>query len=195
MVPMFLLVVVSGCVLADGLPLTEETEKDAILKRLETKIEREDAVIKERLSKNEAIRRDMSELVERMDTQSNKTEEVLKAMRYTELMSASGDKAVRDLPFIMMCAYQNHWKTTGIIPYEELTLDYTNCDRPSGGCSAMDIASGTFTAQTGGLYTVTFSGNADLISTDALPSTQYLSSSQRFRTERKSCFQRVSQRE
>ena len=136
---MFLLVVVSGCVLADGLPLTEETEKDAILKRLETKIEREDAVIKELLSKNEAIRRDMSELVERMDTQSNKTEEVLKAMRYTELMSASGDKAVRDLPFIMMCAYQNHWKTTGIIPYEELTLDYTNCDRPSGGCSAMTL--------------------------------------------------------
>ena len=81
----------------------------------------------------------MSELVERMDTQSNKTEEVLKAMRYTELMSASGDKAVRDLPFIMMCAYQNHWKTTGIIPYEELTLDYTNCDRPSGGCSAMTL--------------------------------------------------------
>ena len=76
-----------------------------------------------------------------------------------------------------------------------VTLDYTNCDRPGGGCSAMDIASGTFTAQTGGLYTVTFSGNADLISTDALPSTQYLSSSQRFRTERKSCFQRVSQRE
>ena len=26
----------------------------------------------------------------------------------------------------------------------------------------MDIASGTFTAQTGGLYTVTFSGQADL---------------------------------
>ena len=28
----------------------------------------------------------------------------------------------------------------------------------------MDIASGTFTAQTGGLYTVTFSGQADLLS-------------------------------
>ena len=127
---MFLLVVVSGCVLADGLPLTEETEKDAILKRLETKIEREDAVIKELLSKNEAIRRDMSELVERMDTQSNKTEEVLKAITETELLTATEDKAVRDLPYIMMCAYRGAWHDTGIIPYENLTLDYSNCDRP-----------------------------------------------------------------
>ena len=103
---------------------------------------------------------------------------------------------MRDLPYIMMCAYQDLIQaTTGVIGYDELTLDYSNCDRPGGGCSSMDIANGTFTAQTGGLYTVTFSGNADLISTDALPSTQYLSSSQRFRTERKSCFQRVSQRE
>ena len=32
----------------------------------------------------------------------------------------------------------------------------------------MDIASGTFTAQTGGLYTVTFSGQADLVSDSVL---------------------------
>ena len=81
----------------------------------------------------------------------------------------SKDKAVRDLPYIMMCAYRGAWHDTGIIPYENLTLDYSNCDRPGetllkqcpnthlgGGCSSMDIASGTFTAQTGGLYTVTF---------------------------------------
>ena len=37
-----------------------------------------------------------------------------------------------------------------------------------GGCSAMDISSGTFTAQTGGLYTVTFSGQADLYSSSGL---------------------------
>ena len=32
----------------------------------------------------------------------------------------------------------------------------------------MDIASGTFTAQTGGLYTVTFSGAADLLGNEAV---------------------------
>ena len=70
---------------------------------------------------------------------------------------------MRDLPYIMMCAYRGYWETTGIIAYDKLTLDYSNCDRPGGGCAAMDIASGTFTAQTGGLYTVTFSGQADLV--------------------------------
>ena len=46
--------------------------------------------------------------------------------------------------------------------YDRLTLDYSNCDRPGRCCSAMEISSGTFTAQTGRLYTVTFSGQADL---------------------------------
>ena len=32
----------------------------------------------------------------------------------------------------------------------------------------MDMASGTFTAETGGLYTVTFSGQADLVSDSVL---------------------------
>ena len=100
--------------------------------------------------------------MERIDTRSNRTEEELKTVRDTALLSAPADKAVRDLPYIMMCAYNSGSRDTGIIPYDKLTLDYNNCDRPGGGCAAMDIGSGTFTAQTGGLYTVTFSGQADL---------------------------------
>ena len=42
----------------------------------------------------------------------------------------TGNKAVRDLPYIMMCAYQDQATSTGIIAYDELTLDYSNCDRP-----------------------------------------------------------------
>ena len=117
-------------------------------------IKNQDAVIKE-------LQRDMSklgtqnlELVERIETKSEKTEEELKTIR---------EQAVRDLPYIMMCAFQDYWTSTGIIPYDKLTLDYNNCDLPGGGCAAMDIGSGTFTAQTGGLYTVTFSGQADLL--------------------------------
>ena len=83
-------------------------------------------------------------------------------LRDTELLRAPEDRAVRDLPYIMMCAYLGFTDSIGIIAYDKLTLDYSNCDRPGGGCFGMDIASGTFTAQTGGLYTVTFSGQADL---------------------------------
>merc|ERR1719234_1696741 len=165
--PMFLLLIVSGCFLAEGLPSTELKQLGEIVKQLEAKIEKQDGIINELHIKSEAMGRDMSELrtqnsklVERMDVRCNRTEEAPIAIRGTE--RAPEDKAARDLPYIMMCAYQALWNTTGIIPYEELTLDYSNCDRPGGGCSAMDIASGTFTAQTGGLYTITYSGRVDL---------------------------------
>ena len=154
MVPMFLLFFISGSFLAEGLPSTELKQFGAIVKRLEAIIERQDAEINELQSKHE-----------RMETKANRTEDALVAFRDTELLK---DKALRDLPYIMMCAYQGTWFETGIIGYEKLTLDYSNCDRPGGGCSGMDIASGTFTAQTGGLYTVTFSGQADLKPSTAL---------------------------
>ena len=137
MVPIFLLLVVSGCFLAEGIPSSEEEQTNQILKRLEAKIEKQEAKIEkqeainfELHSKNEALRRDMSNLAERMETKANSTEEALKAIRDTEHLTASGDKAVRDLPYIMMCAYRGAWHDTGIVPYENLTLDYSNCDRP-----------------------------------------------------------------
>merc|ERR1719234_878909 len=173
--PMFLLLIVSCRFLVEGIPSAEEKQTSEILKRLEAKIEKQEAKIEkqeainfELHSKYEALRRDMSDQLKIMETKTNKTEEALKAIRETEHLTASGGKAVRDLPYIMMCAYRGAWHDTGIIPYENLTLDYSNCDRPGGGCSAMDIASGTFTAQTGGLYTVTFSGQADLKPSTAL---------------------------
>ena len=125
------------------------------LEKLEEKIKKQDAVITELHSKNKALGRDVSELrtqnlelVEKTETRSNRTEEELKTIRDTVLLSAPADKAVRDLPYIMMCAYKGQMVFTGIIPYDKLTLDYNNCDRPGGGCAAMDIGSGTFTAQT-----------------------------------------------
>ena len=209
MVPIFLLLVVSGCFLADGLPSAEEKQISEILKRLEAKIEKQEAQIEKQEAKiqsqeaklekqeakiekqeaknfelhrkNEALRRDMSDQLKRMETKANRTEEALEAIRDRDILSATGDKAVRDLPYIMKCAYRGSSSDTGIIAFDKLTLDYSNCDRPGetllkqcpnthlgGGCSSMDIASGTFTAQTGGLYTVTFSGQADLYSSSAL---------------------------
>merc|ERR1719234_1174903 len=154
MSPIILLLILSGCFLAEGIPSTEETQTSAILKRLEAKIEKQDAVIDELHGTNEALRRDMSDQLKSLETKANRTEEAL--------------QTVRDLPYIMMCAFRGSKFDTGIIPFDKLTLDYSNCDRPGGGCSAMDIASGTFTAQTGGLYTVTFSGQADLVSDSVL---------------------------
>ena len=146
---MFLLLIVCGGYLVEGLPWMEAKieKQDAKLERQEAKIEQQDAI---------------NQL---METNTDKTAE---ASRDKELFSATGDKALRDLPYIMMCAYQNLVSTAGIINYDELTLDYTNCDRPGGGCSSMDVASGTFTTETGGLFTITFSGQADLSPNSAI---------------------------
>ena len=96
----------------------------------EAKIEKQDAAINELHGKNEALRRDMSDQLKRIETKANRTEEALETIGDTELLSSTGGKAVRDLPYIMMCAYRGAWHDTGIIPYENLTLDYSNCDRP-----------------------------------------------------------------
>ena len=162
---MLLFFVVSGFCFALGQPSTELKQMSEIIKRLEEKIENQEVKIKNQdavINELKELGTQNLELLGRMETRSERTEEELKTIRATALFSAPGDKAVRDLPYIMMCAYKYSSRDTGIIPYDELTLDYNNCDRPGGGCAAMDIDSGTFTAQTGGLYTITFSGQADL---------------------------------
>ena len=120
--PIFLLLIGSGCFLAEGILSTEEKQMSEILKRLEAKLEKQDTVINELHGKNEAL----TEMVERMETKANKTEEALMTIRD----SSTGGKAVRDLPYIMMCAFRSSKFDTGIIAYDRLTLDYSNCDRP-----------------------------------------------------------------
>ena len=132
--PMFLLLIASsGCFLAEELPLTELHQMNAIVKKLEAKIENleakienleakienQDVVINKLHGKNEALGRKLrsqtSELAERIETECNRTEETIMAIRDRELLSAPGERAVRDLPYIMMCAYKSHWTSTGII--------------------------------------------------------------------------------
>ena len=120
--PIFLLLIGSGCFLAEGILSTEEKQMSEILKRLEAKLEKQDTVINELHGKNEAL----TEMVERMETKANKTEEALMTIRD----SSTGGKAVRDLPYIMMCAFRGSKFDTGIIAYDRLTLDYSNCDGP-----------------------------------------------------------------
>lgn len=144
---MFLLLILCGGCLVEGLPSTEEKQTNEMFQRMEAKIEKQDAKIERQEAK-----------IERLDAIINELMETKTAEASRELLSATGDKAIRDLPYIMMCAYKRSWHDIGIINYDELTLDYTNCNRPGGGCSSMDVASGTFTTETGGIYTITFSG-------------------------------------
>ena len=130
---MFLLLISIGCCLAEGIPSTELKQMSEIVKQLEEKIDNQEANIEklekleEKIKKQDAVikelHRDVSELrtqnlelVEEIKTRSNRTEEALKTIKDTALLSAPADKAVRDLPFIMMCAYKGSWTSTSIIP-------------------------------------------------------------------------------
>ena len=79
LLPMFLLLIVCGRFLVEGLPSTELKQLGEIVKQLEAKIEKQDGIINELHSNNEAVWRDLSEirtqnskLVERMDARSNR---------------------------------------------------------------------------------------------------------------------------
>merc|ERR1719228_16395 len=67
-------------------------------------------------------------------------------------------QAVRDLPYMMICAYKGEWTTaSSTITYDKIITDFNNADKPNGGDGLLDIGSGIFTCLKAGHYTITFS--------------------------------------
>ena len=74
---------------------------------------------------------------------------------------AADRREARDLPYMMTCAFQDHWVDHGAtITFDYLLSDYNNSNRPGGGDGDLDTATGVFTCLTPGYYTVTYSGHA-----------------------------------
>ena len=61
------------------------------------------------------------------------------------------DQALASQPEVMMCSYRLSWTDTGTITYSKILTQFDNCDQPGGGCGAMDIGTGIFTAITPGM--------------------------------------------
>ena len=71
--------------------------------------------------------------------------------------------SVRDLPYEMVCAFKGGFNTaSATIPYDRITSEFNNADRPGGGDGQLDIESGVFTCLTTGHYTVAVSYQADM---------------------------------
>jgi len=79
-------------------------------------------------------------------------------------------RKTRGLPYVMTCAYQNHWETSSAtITYDYLLSDYKNSDDVNGGDGIMDVKTGVYTViKPAGYYTITFSGRAELQPGEAL---------------------------
>ena len=139
---------------------------------LEEKVQEMRAEMMEKDREMEVMREEMQEKVdvirEAMEEKDNKVKKQLDVLeaRNTELTSKLREveqKSLRDLPYVLTCAFQSSWYTPGAtITYERLTVDYNNSDKPGGGDGRMDISTGLFTALTPGHYTVTYSGFAEV---------------------------------
>merc|ERR1712198_627294 len=90
------------------------------------------------------------------DLRQNLKDELMTELNQT--ISSAVPQAVRDLPYLVTCAYQNLWRTTGRMSYSHLTTDWNNGDHANGGQGVLDTSTGTFTAGTAGHYTATISG-------------------------------------
>merc|ERR1712150_123722 len=81
-----------------------------------------------------------------------------------KVLPSAVEQGLRDLPFQMVCAYQDQYIGTGVINYDRTTVEFNNSDRPGGADGWMDIETGVFTAGavTSGYYIITFSTFADV---------------------------------
>ena len=47
---------------------------------------------------------------------------------------------LRDLPYLMVCAFQNDWRSANsVVPYDRITTEYNNANQPGGKDKMMDI--------------------------------------------------------
>merc|ERR1719309_1544883 len=74
------------------------------------------------------------------------------------MISREVSKAMKEIPSVMVCAYQNEWHSQdATITFEEIISEFS-----VNGGGDMDLESGTFTAVTPGHYTISFNGQAEL---------------------------------
>merc|ERR1719391_46327 len=95
-------------------------------------------------------------MIENEDLRQNLKDELMIELNQT--ISYAVPRAVRDLPYLVTCAYRESWDTTGRMSYDQLTTDWNNGDHVNGGHGVLDTSTGTFTAGTAGHYTATISG-------------------------------------
>ena len=107
--------------------------------------------VEERVEEMRGEMKDMKKQLERLESRN---------VELTTKLKEVDHRSLRDLPYVLTCAYQDQWttKTSAPITYDRLTVDYNNSDRPGGGDGEMDINTGKFTALTAGHYTITYSG-------------------------------------
>ena len=98
----------------------------------------------------------------KVETSAVKVKMDMEAMTGSGLSRAIG-KAVRDLPYVMVCAFRRSGQQLeegDTITYDKIISEFNNAERPGGGDGELDIATGTYYVLTNGYYTISYSGQA-----------------------------------
>jgi len=90
------------------------------------------------------------------DLRQNLKDELMTELNQS--IASAVPRAVRDLPYLVTCAYREFQQYTGRMSYDYLTTDWNNGDHVDGGHGVLDVSTGVFTAGTPGHYTATISG-------------------------------------
>ena len=120
----------------------------------------------EKVEKGDVMREEMREEMQEKDNEMKEVKKQLdmlesRNVELTTQLKEVDQKSLRDLPYVLTCAYQHDWTTPdATITYNSLGADFNNSDKPGGGDGDMNISTGKFTALTAGHYTVTYSGLA-----------------------------------
>merc|ERR1712080_428426 len=84
----------------------------------------------------EHLRHEVYELKNQIEKQESTMKQELTSIEKSLTTAVS---QVKDLPYVMSCAYQDKWTTaSSTIAYDSLLSDYNNADKPNGGDGRMD---------------------------------------------------------
>ena len=112
----------------------------------------------------ENLQKWLTELTEEVMKMKNQKQDVarLKHEVRTEVRKQveQVEQGLRELPYQMVCAYQDSTGATGIVSCDNITVEFNNSDQEGGADGTMNIETGVFTAVTSGYYIVTFSAYA-----------------------------------
>merc|ERR1712192_60711 len=100
---------------------------------------------------NDGIERENFDNIINEDLRQHLKDELMTELNQS--ISSAVPQAVRDLPYLVTCASQESWTTTGRMSYDRLLTDWNNGDHVNGGHGVLDVSTGVFTAGTPGHYT------------------------------------------
>ena len=164
----------------------KEEEIEEKMTEVEDKMRKEGKEIEAKLvaveEKEAELRNEMKEEMEEKEAVLRKKmkvmEEVLrKELASKEEMGSAVTQGLRDLPYLTLCAYQDSLYPvfpSSTITYDSFLTDFNNGDQPGGADGQLDLGTGVFTCLSDGIYSITFSGYAQLRPTEGIAVYLYL---------------------